>query len=64
MLESVENSTAEISPDEQRESDEESEDIISDNGDEAMNGGMHNRDAETITDVYKDARRLFPWQDE
>ena len=60
VLESVENGTAEMSPDEQMESDEESEDIISDDGDEAMNGGMHNRDAETVTDVYKDARRLFP----
>jgi len=60
VLESVENGTAKISPDEQRESDEESEDIISDNGDKVMNSGIHNRDAKTITDVYKDARRLFP----
>jgi hypothetical protein len=28
-----------------------------------MDGGTHNGGAEIITDVFKDARRLFPWQD-
>jgi len=60
VLESVENDTAKMSPDEQIESNEESKDIISNNKDEAMNSRMHNRDAETVTNVYKDACRLFP----
>jgi hypothetical protein len=63
VLESVENSTAEMDPDEQTESDEDSEDIISNDGGESMNSGTHNGGAETVTDVFKDARRLFPWQD-
>jgi hypothetical protein len=60
VLESVENGTAKIDPDEQTESDEDSEDIISDDGGESMNDGTHNGGAETVTDVFKDARRLFP----
>jgi hypothetical protein len=59
VLESVENSIAEMDPDEQTESDEDSEDIISNNRGESMNNGMHNGGAETVTDVFKDARRLF-----
>jgi hypothetical protein len=57
---SVENGTAEMDPDEQTESDEDSEDIISNDGGELMNDGTHNGGAETVTDVFKDARRLFP----
>jgi hypothetical protein len=60
VLESVENGTAEMDPDEQTESDEDSEDIISNDGGESMNDGTHNGGAETVTDVFKDARRLFP----
>jgi hypothetical protein len=59
VLESVENSTAEMDPDEQTESDEDSEDIISDDRGESMNDGTYNGGAETITDVFKNARRLF-----
>jgi hypothetical protein len=60
VLESVENGIAEMDPDEQTESDEDSEDIISDDGGESMNDGTHNGGAETVTDVFKDACRLFP----
>jgi hypothetical protein len=60
VLESVKNGIAEMDPDEQTESDEDSEDIISDDGGESMNDGTHNRRVETVTDVFKDARRLFP----
>jgi hypothetical protein len=59
VLESVENGIAKMDLDEQTESDEDSEDIISDDGGESMNGGTHNGGAETVTDVFKDARRLF-----
>jgi hypothetical protein len=59
VLESVENSTAEISPDEQTESDNDYEEIISKNGGEAIDGGAYNREAETVTNVFKDARKLF-----
>lgn len=60
VLESVENGIAKIDPDEQTESDKDSEDIISDNGGESINSRTHNGGAETVTDVFKDARRLFP----
>jgi hypothetical protein len=60
VLESVENSTVEMSPDEQTESDDDSEEIISKNGGEAMDHRVYNRGAETITNVFKDARKLFP----
>jgi hypothetical protein len=63
VLESVENGTAEMSPDEQTESDKDSEEIISEDGGEVTNGRTHDREAGTVTDVFKDARRLFPWQD-
>jgi hypothetical protein len=48
-----------MDPDEQTESDEDSEDIISDDRGESMNDGTYNGGAETITDVFKNARRLF-----
>jgi hypothetical protein len=60
VLESVENGTAKTSPDEQTESDDNSEEIISKNGGEAIDSGARNRGAETVTDVFKDARKLFP----
>jgi hypothetical protein len=60
VLESVENSTAKTSPDEQTESDDDSEEIISKNGGEAIDSGARNRGAETVTDVFKDTRKLFP----
>jgi hypothetical protein len=60
VLESVENGIAEMDPDEQTESDEDSKDVISNDGGESMNDGTHNGGAETVTDVFKDARRLFP----
>jgi hypothetical protein len=60
VLESVENSTAKMSLDEQTESDNDSEEIISKNGGKAIDCGAHNRGAETVTDVFKDARKLFP----
>jgi hypothetical protein len=59
VLESVENGTAEISPDEQTESDDNSEEIISKNRGKAMDRRAYNQGAETVTDVFKDARKLF-----
>ena len=59
VLESVENDTAGMSPDEQTESDEDSEEAISDDGGEATNCRTHAREGGTVTDVFKDARRLF-----
>ena len=49
-----------MSPDEQTESDDDSEEIISKNGGEAIDSRAYNRGAETVTDVFKDARKLFP----
>jgi hypothetical protein len=50
---------AKMSLDEQTESNDDSEEIISKNGGEAIDYGVHNRGAETVTDVFKDARKLF-----
>jgi hypothetical protein len=62
VLEDSEHSTAEISPDEQTESDEDSDATVSSDGEEASEGETHGRELETAADVFKDARRLFPWQ--
>jgi superfamily II DNA helicase RecQ len=62
VLEDSEHGTAEMSPDEQTESDEDSDATISDDGEETSEGEMHSRELETAADVFKDARRLFPWQ--
>lgn len=63
VLEEVENGIAELSPDEQTKVDKDSEEAISDDGGEATHGRTHDREAATVTDVFEDARRLFPRQD-
>jgi hypothetical protein len=60
VLEDSEHGIAEISPDEQTESDEDSDATISDDGEEISEGEIHSRELETAADVFKDARRLFP----
>jgi hypothetical protein len=62
VLEDSEHGIAEISPDEQTESDKDSNTTISDDGEETSESEMHSRELETATDVFKDARRLFLWQ--
>lgn len=52
---------AEVNPDEQTESDEDSNASISDGEVESIEGETYDRKAEAVTDVFKDARRLFPW---
>jgi hypothetical protein len=61
VLQDSESKATEIIPDEQTESDEDSNATISDGGSESSEGETYNREAETVTDVFKDARRLFPW---
>jgi hypothetical protein len=60
VLEDSEYSTAEISPDEQTESDKDSDATVSSDGEEASEGETYRRELETAADVFKDARRLFP----
>lgn len=62
VLEDSEHGTSEMSPDEQTESDEDSDATISSDGEEASEGETHRRELETAADVFKDARRLFLWQ--
>jgi hypothetical protein len=62
VLDDDEKGTAEMNPDEHTGSDEDSDATISDNEDEASEDETQNREAETVTDAFKDARRLFPWQ--
>jgi hypothetical protein len=45
--------------DKQTKSDEDSNAIISDSGSESSEGETFNREAEAITDVFKDTCRLF-----
>ena len=59
VLESAKNDAAKISPDKQTESNDDIEETISDDRSEAMGGETHNRETETVTDVFKDACRLF-----
>jgi hypothetical protein len=47
-------------PDEQTERDEDSNATIGDSKSESSEGETYDREAETITDVFKDTRRLFP----
>jgi hypothetical protein len=61
VLQDSESEATEIIPDEQTESDEDSNTTISDSGSESSEGETYNREAEAVTDVFKDARRLFPW---
>ncbi|KAL1582106.1 hypothetical protein WHR41_09218 [Cladosporium halotolerans] len=61
VLDDSENGTTETSANEQTESDEDSDATISDDGEGASEGGTYSQEAETVTDVFKDARRLFPW---
>lgn len=60
VLKSAENSAAEMSPDEQTESNDDIEETMSNDGSKAMGGETHNRETETVTDVFKDTCRLFP----
>lgn len=48
-----------MSPDEQTGSDEDSDATINDDGEETSEGYTYNREAEAVTDVFKDACRLF-----
>lgn len=61
VLEDSEHGTAEMSPDEQTESDGDSDATISSDGEAASEGETHRRELETAADVFKDARRLFLW---
>ena len=61
VLEDSENSTAKISANGQTEGDEDSDATISDNGEGLSESRTCNGEVETVTDVFKDARRLFPW---
>jgi hypothetical protein len=60
VLEDSEHSIAKISPDEQTESDEDSNATVSSDGEEVSEGETHRRELETAADVFKDAYRLFP----
>jgi hypothetical protein len=56
-----ESGVAEINPGEHTESDEDGNATISDGGGESSEGETYDREAEAVTDVFKDAHRLFPW---
>jgi hypothetical protein len=60
-LHDSESKATKIIPDEQTESDEDSNATISGDRSESSEGETYNREAEAVTDVFKDARRLFPW---
>jgi superfamily II DNA or RNA helicase len=60
-LQDSESGIAEVNPDEQTKSDEDSDATISNDGKEASEGETYDREAEAVTDVFEDARRLFPW---
>jgi hypothetical protein len=59
VLQDSESEATEIIPDKQTESDEDSNATISDGESELSEGETYNREAEAVTDVFKDARRLF-----
>jgi len=44
-----------MSPDEQTESNDNIEETISDDRSKVIGGKTHNRETETVTDVFKDA---------
>lgn len=50
-----------MNPDEQTESDEDSNVTISNGEVKSIEGETYDREAEAVTDVFKDTRRLFPW---
>lgn len=60
VLQDSKSSVAEVNPDEQTESDEDSNATISDSEVESIEGETYDREAEAVTDVFKDACRLFP----
>jgi hypothetical protein len=60
VLQDSESEATEIIPDEQTESDEDSNATISNGESESSEGETYNREAKAVTDVFKDARRLFP----
>lgn len=63
VLENNENNAAETSPNDRTGNDVDSEATINDDEDdedEASDAESGNREAETVTDVFKDAWKLFP----
>ena len=60
VLQDSESEATEIIPDEQTESDKDSNATISDGGSKSSEGETYNREAEAVADVFKDAYRLFP----
>jgi hypothetical protein len=61
VLQDSESGIAKVNSDEQTESDKDSNATISDGESESVEGETYDREVEAVTDVFKDARRLFPW---
>jgi hypothetical protein len=60
VLQDSESKATKIIPDEQTESDEDSNATISNGESKSSEGETYNREAKAVTNVFKDTYRLFP----